>query len=88
MSALKRSSIFTSKDENASSKNITKIFSPKQEDNHKKYTKLLDNEMIAYEFIEFIFFLSRKYFIASNSKEDNYNEVISNDELVSYILSN
>ena len=76
MSALKRSSIFTSKDENASSKNITKIFSPKQEDNHKKYTKLLDNEMIAYEFIEFIFFLSRKYFIASNSKEDNYNEVI------------
>ena len=32
--------------------------------------------MIAYEFIEFIFFLSRKYFIASNSKEDNYNEVI------------
>ena len=76
ISSLKRSSIFTSREENTSTKKITKLFCLKQEEQWKKYLKVLDSEMTCYEFCELIFYLCRKYFILTTSKEENYNEII------------
>lgn len=76
LSSLKRSSIFSSREENTTTKKITKLFCLKQEEQWKKYLKVMDSEMICHEFCELIFYLCRKFFILTTSKEENYNEVI------------
>ena len=77
MNNSKRSGIFqANKDENL--KRVNKLFAMKNEPTWKRYMKVLNSEMICFEFCELMFHLSRRYFITTKIKEENnYNDIVN-----------